>query len=78
MKAQPIIIKNLSLAELIALEAYALKESYGSPVNETERQAERRFVKQERSERRFVKQERWRGIMARVKLELKRRTKEVI
>jgi hypothetical protein len=67
MKAQPIVIKELALGELIAFETYALKESYGSPIRETDRQAEKRMLKQDR----------WREILGLIRAELKRRTEDV-
>jgi hypothetical protein len=68
MKIKPIVIKDLSLADLCAFEAYVQKNAYGSPTHETERQAEKRMVEQER----------WRSILDHVRLELRRRTREVI
>lgn len=65
----PIVIKKLSLHELIAFEVHAQGRAYPrSPIRETEKQIDKRFAEQDR----------WRGILKRIRTELVRRTKEVI
>lgn len=68
MKTQPIVLKNLTVAELCILEVYVQNQAYGSPFHETPRQAEKRMAEQER----------WRATLKRIRLALKQRTKEIV
>ena len=63
-----VVVRNMTLTELIVFEGWLQKEAYSSPYRETERQAKKRMAEQGRL----------REALKRVRAELRGLTKEIV